>query len=349
MIRTLIFTSTLACLFALASGHAFCDMVNITDSLGRHVTIETPVKRIIALGNYRLEAITVLSSADRVVGMDSDSRESSIFYFPSLAALPDVGTWKAPNHEVIAELQPDLVITSANSERLSPLEDKLRPFGVVLVGLDFFRDDTLKQEIQTLGRILGKESQARRYLDWRHKYEKRIADHVATLSDAQRPRVYLEWGDEAGRSWGKGDSGDVMCANTGGMNLVSETKGAMRVSMEWLSEQNPDVIVKCIKLTGNRWGWPDNREPGVLLQSVSRRSGPDLTRAVRNNRVYVYCSEIAWGLDSIVASAYFLRWFHPKAAIDPEAIYREYVATFLKIDFPEGRVFAYPEKEINNR
>lgn len=331
-------------LYGWTTGPAWCDVVNVTDSLGRQIQIQTPVKRIIALGNYRLEAVKVLGAAGRVVGMDSDSRKNSAYYFPELTTLPDVGTWKAPNYEAIAGLGPDLVIMSANTQRLLPLEEKLRPFGVVVVGLDFFRDDTLASEIQTLGKILGKEDQARHYLHWRNTHQKKIADYVSSLDKNMKPEIYMEWGVDVGRSWGKGDSGDVMCAYTGGINIVAQMPGALHVTMEWVAEQDPDVIVKCLRLTGNHWGWPNGNKPQDLIASLSKRPGLSLTKAVQNKRVYVYCAEIAWGLDSIVAAAYWLRWFHPGADIDPEAIYREYVKDFLKIDYPEGRVFAYPHK-----
>lgn len=67
------------------------------------------------------------------------------------------------------------------------------------------------------------------------------------------------------------------------------------------------------------------------------------TNAVKNNRVYILCSEITWGLDSIVAAAYWTKWFHPEINIAPEKIYREYLMQFLNVTYPENFIFAYPE------
>jgi iron complex transport system substrate-binding protein len=89
-----------------------------------------------------------------------------------LQHLPDVGTWQEPNVEVIAALHPDLLITSATPARVSQLVAKLTSFSITVVGLDFYRDNRIKAEIDTLGRILGKADRARQYIQWRESYEK---------------------------------------------------------------------------------------------------------------------------------------------------------------------------------
>ncbi|MBU4491905.1 MAG: ABC transporter substrate-binding protein, partial [Euryarchaeota archaeon] len=60
----------------------------IVDSLGREVIIYKPIKRIITLGNYRCEAVKILGAADKIVGIDTTSKESSAHYFPDLIDKP---------------------------------------------------------------------------------------------------------------------------------------------------------------------------------------------------------------------------------------------------------------------
>lgn len=45
----------------------------IVDSLGREITIEGPIDRVISMGNYRTEAVKVLGAADKLVGIDQNS------------------------------------------------------------------------------------------------------------------------------------------------------------------------------------------------------------------------------------------------------------------------------------
>lgn len=318
------------------------DRLIIIDSLGREIPVEKPFQKIIALGNYRLEAVKVLGASEKVVGIDANSKKVSAYYFPDLQHLPDVGTWQEPNFELIASLNPDLIITSAHPERVSKLENKFRAFGITIVGLDFFRDDRIKEELDKLGLILDRKESAHQYIRWREKYEKMIGDYIAGVDEQKMPRVYMEWGQEAGRSWGKGSSGHAMSLFTGGNNIASEVPESAIVSMEWVLERNPEVIIKCVRMEKNQWGWTDIREPQMIVDEIKRRPGLALTDAVKNGRVYVYCSEIAWGLDSIVAAAYWIKWFHPKCKVEPVEIYREYLETFLKLHYPQHHILAYP-------
>ena len=312
------------------------------DSMGRKITHHGPIERIIALGNYRLEAVKVLGASDKVVGIDTNSKTLSAYYFPKLLHLPDVGTWQEPNVEVIAALKPDLVITSSTPARITQLTDKLTAFGITVVGFDFYRDDRIKKEIDTLGRILEKQHLARAYIGWREAYEKKINDYVSRLHEKKKPRVYMEWGKEAGKTWGKGSSGSALCTFTGGSNLAAQAPEFPLMSMEWLVEHNPQVIIKCIRMAPNTMGWQNTGEARKCVDEIRQRPGLKLTDAVKNNRVCVYSSEIAWGLDSIVAAAVWLKWFHPGANIVPEQILREYMQEFLNIPYPENLIFAYP-------
>jgi hypothetical protein len=45
-------------------------------------------------------------------------------------------------------------------------------------------------------------------------------------------------------------------------------------------------------------------------------------------------------LDSIVAAAYWAKWFHPELTIAPEKIYREYLEHFLHVTYTENLIFA---------
>ncbi len=70
---------------------------------------------------------------------------------------------------------------------------------------------------------------------------------------------------------------------------------------------------------------------------------------MKNNRVHLLSTEIAWGPDGIVGLAYCAAWLHPGMDIDPEKIYREYLEQFLGVEYPEGAVLGYPEKERRAR
>lgn len=313
----------------------------IEDSLGRKVVLDEPVERIIALGNYRAEAVKVLGAEDLLVGIDGDSLENN-HYFPELADLPPVGTWMDPDIEAIADLDPDIVITSANTGRISKLEEALSPFGIVVVGLDFYRDNLIQSEVTKLGYLLDKEEEAEEYITWREGNEKIIEDYVSSLEEDEKPTVYLEWGSEPGKSYGNGSSGQFVCDFTGAINIAQDLDEYPTLDMEWIIARNPDFIVKTVNL-GSNWGWDSTEEAQKIIDDLKNRPGWDNISAVKNDHMYVIGSEIAWGLDSIVFEAYCAKWYHSDIDLDPVEIYRNYLDSFLGIEYPEGLIVAYPE------
>ncbi|WP_348304112.1 ABC transporter substrate-binding protein [Methanothrix sp.] len=163
--------------------------LTVSDSIGRNVTVSLPVKSIIALGTYRNEAAKILKAQDMMVGVSSDIKEG--YYYQDLADKPAVGTWSAPDSEAIVKLKPDIVITSANLDRATLLEESLRPAGIAVLGLDLYREDIMRSEMRTLGFILDKNEEADEYLQWRGSYDQAIHDYVAGLNEY--PKLDSEW------------------------------------------------------------------------------------------------------------------------------------------------------------
>jgi len=320
----------------------------ITDSIGQNITVHMPVKRIIALGNYRTEAVKILGASDQIVGISDDIPKYD-YYYPELLEKPTVGTWSKPDYEAIVSLSPDIVITSANAERVLQMREKLKSSGITIIGMDFYRDDLLKYEIDKLGYILDRSDDAEAYIDWREGYEVQIAEFVGGLAEEDKPRVLLEWGSSNSptviMSQGEGSSADYVCTAAGGRNVCAHLQQYPKVDSEWILKTDPDIIVKCVS-TGpilEKWGWQGRDVPERLLDDIiETRPGWDGLSAVKNGRFYIYSSEIAWGPDSIVGRAYFASWFHPQFDLDPAEIYRGYLELFMGVQCPDNMTFAYP-------
>ncbi|HOV83093.1 MAG TPA: ABC transporter substrate-binding protein [Methanothrix sp.] len=319
----------------------------VADSIGRNVTVNVPVRSIIALGTYRNEAAKILKAQDMMVGVSSDIKEG--YYYPDLADKPAVGTWSAPDSEAIVKLQPDIVITSANMNRATMLEESLKPASIAVLGLDFYRDNIIRSEMRTLGFILNRNAEADRYLQWRNTYDQPIRDYVTGLKEEDRPRLFMEWGTKNSisgiSSYGKGASGDAVCDFTGGQNIAGNLKEFPKVDSEWVLKENPDVIIKCLAPGSGKAGWNSTEEAAEILDGyIEGRPGWSNLNAVKNNRTHLLSTEIAWGPDGIVGVAYYALWLHPEMDIDPEKIYREYLDQFMGVEYPEGAVLGYPEK-----
>jgi iron complex transport system substrate-binding protein len=322
--------------------------ITVSDSIDRNVTIKMPINKMIALGSYRNEAAKILKAQDMMVGVSSDIIEAK-YYYPDLADKPAVGTWSAPDSEAIVALHPDIVITSANLERASKLEESLKAAGIAVLGLDFYRDNILRSEIKTLGFILNKNEQADKYLQWRSKYDQPIEDYVSALKEDDKPRLFLEWGSKNTvseiSSYGNGSSGNAVCNFAGGRNIAADLPEFPKLDSEWVLKENPDVIIKTLAPGSGKMGWNSTEEAAEILKGyIEGRPGWANLDAVKNNRAYLLSTEIAWGPDGIAGVAYYAKWLHPELDIDPVEIYREYLENFMGLSYPEGVVLGYPEE-----
>ena len=314
------------------------------DSIDRTVTVKKPVNRLIALGNYRTEGVKILGACDKIVGISDDILYYD-YYYPDLFDKPHVGGWYTPDIEAIVSLYPEIVITSAHSGRLSQLEEKVGAAGIAVIGFDFYKDYRLKSEIDKLGYILDKRSEAKEYIDWRENYENIIKDFVEELTEDEKPRVFFLWdwtNPAAISSSGKGGSADYHITAAGGRNICAELPEYPKVSCEWVLSENPDVIIK--RGPYKEWSWHNTEEPKEWINEIiTSLPGWSNIAAVKNNRFCVYSYEIALGPDGIVRHAYLAKWFHPEILdIDPEDIYKEYLERFMDVEYPEDLIFAYP-------
>ena len=134
------------------------DSVSIKDANGRLIDVKLPVKRIVTLTSDALEVIRAVKAEGLVVGLNSGIVRDALFW-PGLKDRRSVGSWRNPNYELIAELNPDIVIGYA--ERPGPvMEKKIYPFGIQVIRLDFYKILTLEKEVGILGQILKREKEA---------------------------------------------------------------------------------------------------------------------------------------------------------------------------------------------
>ncbi|MDL0430491.1 iron-siderophore ABC transporter substrate-binding protein [Marinobacter sp. TBZ242] len=142
------------------------------------LTLDEPPKRIITLNWAATEAVLLLGEtpvgvADRA-GYDVWVKEPEL---PE--GVHNIGTRVAPSLEAIAELEPDLIVTSAEMAPAADLLERIAPTYVISVYRNGSRPfEKAGEMLTTLGEMLGREDRARAIL----------ADIERTL-DTQRQRL----------------------------------------------------------------------------------------------------------------------------------------------------------------
>lgn len=75
-------------------------ILTLIDTANRTVTLEMPINRIVALTDDSAEALRILHSIDKVVGVSIETLENTA-YLPEFGQMPNVGKWNEPDIEKI--------------------------------------------------------------------------------------------------------------------------------------------------------------------------------------------------------------------------------------------------------
>ncbi|MBW2635921.1 MAG: ABC transporter substrate-binding protein [Deltaproteobacteria bacterium] len=315
------------------------------DSRGGAVTVNKPVERIIALSDPHADAIRMLEADSKVVGVSSGLAAEKIL-LPVMSERPVIGTSSKPDPEAILSLTPDIVITYETWN--VGLEEQIPE--VTVVRLDISKPESIIEDLTKLGYILDKREKAEEFIDWYESYTKVIADRTEEIQDEDKTRVYLGlypniWKD---KTMGTGSSGDMQCKITGGINVAGDlAKSSTSVDPEWIIEQNPDVVVLIVTSKApSGYGVDDTAGVKAVLDDFTNRPEFHNLEAVKNERVYVIASDARCGIQMVISTAYWAKWFHPQLFTDlkPDEIQKEYLTRFQRVDYDidEHGVFVYP-------
>ena len=252
--------------------------IQLTDGLGRSVSLAEPALRIVSLAPSATEILYAIGAGDQMVGRDSFSD-----YPEAALALPDVGGSMGDySIETIVSLNPDLVVaTEINTpEQVKTLED---------LGLNVYylknpvQMDGLYPMLEAVGQLTGHETETAELVTSLKARVKAVTDAIAT-SDTT-PLVFYELdGTDAAKPWtsGPGTFMDQLIQLAGGVNVGSSMQDAWaQISLEELLVQDPDII-----LLGDS-------AYGMTAEQVVVRPGWESITAVKENAIYAFNDDLA--------------------------------------------------------
>lgn len=290
----------IALAFQVAFGVSVSHAKVVTDQTGRRVNVPDEPRRLISLAPSITETIYALGLEARLVGV-TDYCE----YPPAAKLKPRVGSLLNPSLEKIVSLKPDLVLGSPAANRRETAA-QLERLGIPLYGVAADTVEGTLASIEDLGKILGREAEARRLVQDLRNRRAAVAQKVA---DRVRPRVlYVVWYPPlitAGQSTFVSDV--IRCA--GGVPVVDGLAGDWpHLSLEEALRRDPDVIL---------FSGVQSFTPG--LQEFPRLPGWRDARAVKTHRLYsVSDSVIRPSPGLIEALEEVARHLHP-SAFPPES------------------------------
>lgn len=312
--------------------YAYPEIVTVTDVKGVTLTIPLPVNRIVAITSGVTDILFSLGAGDKLVGRDSYST------FPvEILKVPVVaGSSASPNIELIAGLEPDLVIADSmlSSDNRAKIEMLL---GIPVIVENPSDSDRVTPLVKYIGAIVDKEKTAEKIVNFMNNITTLVKERLQNLTDNNKPLVYYEW-NKAWFSCNKQSLPHQMITSAGGLNIAADQNVTYpTLSPEYIIERNPDIIIRMISSANH-----NITDFQSMHQELVSRPALRATQAVQNGKVYVLDSYFRTGTRNPLGLLTLAKWFHPDlfADVDPTAIHREMIQTFFGVTL-EG-TYAYP-------
>ncbi|WP_186418225.1 ABC transporter substrate-binding protein [Bosea sp. CS1GBMeth4] len=347
---------------SLSAIAALAAPTEITDALGRKVTVDLPVKRVAV--NFNFEEFTAVAGVDgwrKVVGISRAPWEGwrpLIFnrykaVIPNLAAMPDIGHSEDGSFsaEKVIGLKPDvLLIADWTYKSAQSQVAQIEGAGIPVVVIDY-NAQLLERHLastRALGKVTGQEARAEELATL---YKSRYDDILARVAKAKAAgvparKVYVELGqagaDTIGNTYNNTMWGKIITT------LGAENIAAGKIPGPWgplnaeaVIAENPDMVIFASsswvgKPKAVRTGYdiPADETRASLKPYVERAGWAEL-KAVRAGEINAIEHGLCRTLYDFVAMQYIAKRLYPEqfADIDPVASFKAYHEKYLPLAF----------------
>ncbi|MBI3663531.1 MAG: cobalamin-binding protein [Acidobacteria bacterium] len=270
---------------------------DVTDEVGRRVSIPVPVRRIVSLAPNLTETIYALGAQDRLVGV-TDYCD----YPPEAQQKARVGGAVNPNLEQIVALKPDLVLAQAFTLNRRETVDALERLGVAVYSANAHSVDGILDSTRHLAEVIGAVEQSTVLLK---NLRTRLGELKRHLAGRPPKRVlFVVWSDPlvtVGRQTFIADALRL----AGAESVVETEQDWPRLSLEEVVRLQPDFLV---------FASSHSKTVRTTVEDLSQRPGWRGLDAVRNRRIAVISDAINRPAPRLVEALEDLaRQLHPDA------------------------------------
>ncbi|WP_369424956.1 ABC transporter substrate-binding protein, partial [Methanothrix sp.] len=189
------------------------------------------------------------------------------------------------------------------------------------------------------------EDRAREIIDWISNYYNMILARVSLIPESERPSVYFMSMGHFDWTAGNQSAGDIRITAAGGRNIAGNlTETVPHVDMEWIIQQNPQIIIFSMASDQYKGDTPTEDEMKAKREEILSLTGFDAIDAVKSGRVYIMDINMASGLSELITLLYYAKWFHPDLFqdINPREVHAELLKRYFSIEI-DGIHQVYPE------
>lgn len=275
--------------------------ITVMQSDGTYVNLPHTAERIVILSSNAGEMLQILGAADKVVGA-CDSILANEYIGPMFPNATDTGKWNVPDLETIISLSPDVVIGYSSSKPNNA--DAIKAANIPIVYIDCYKPTTMCQDVRELGKLVGNPEEAEAFCKYYEGVMDTLSGKISNVTE-EHPRVFCE-GYTDYSAQGIGSGMDLLLNIVDGVNIIQEedTSSSMKVSPEWIIDQNPPVYIKVA--THANMADAENR-----YNAITSRTGFSGIRAIEDNRLWLIDSGITYGPRCFAGAAAFAKMLYP--------------------------------------
>lgn len=210
--------------------------IEVTDILGRKVTIEKEPEKVASVAPNSTETLFALGLGDKVIGVSKQCD------YPEEALDKDkLGDFWEPNVELIVAAAPDILFVGnkAPEDFIAKIEEN----GIKVLAFEGYNlEDTYECIINT-GKVMGAQGVASDLVDSMKDKVDEIQEKVAS---ADKPKTYfvISYGEMGDFTAGSGSFIDEMINLAGGENVAGDMEEEWaEYSIEKLVEKAPEIIM----------------------------------------------------------------------------------------------------------
>jgi iron complex transport system substrate-binding protein len=252
---------------------------NLVDDTGYTTSMDAIPNKIISMAPSTTEIVFALGLDEKVVGVDSYSDYPYDFSaWIAAGNMTSVGDFSNPNMEVVASLEPDLILATGGVQ--AETVGTLRDLGYKVLVLDPSNINGVLMNIELIGNATGKTAEAKALINDITSRMDAVVNKVANA--ASKPKVYYETWYDPTSLWTAGAKAwqNELIEKAGGVNIFADQQlDYFQSSAEAVIERNPDVIL--VPQEGMGKGEPF----WISLDAVKARPGWSSISAVQNDRV----------------------------------------------------------------
>jgi len=246
--------------------------IEYTDELGREITIDKEVERIISLAPGITEIIYALGLEDKLVAVSS-----ACDYPKEVLEKVNVGRIDEPNLEKIVALEPDLVLAESVT-KIDSLK-RLTELGIKNIGFKPASINDTINMIEDIAYLTSAEKAGDKITaEMQIEYQSLKTLVKQKLAANDRQRVFYEiWSDPLYTA-GKGTFIDSLIHDAGGYNIARRAAGSWPTyNLESLIAADPEVYISSAHSTPN----------GLSIEELRERDIFREISAYKNNRLYL--------------------------------------------------------------